>query len=658
MTNAELVPVGIKADAIERITQVSAEQAVEELIWNAIDAEASHIEVSFERDKLDGIVRIVVSDDGHGIPVREAKSIFGSIGGSAKRRRRSSPKLARPYHGKKGQGRYKALSLGNRIEWRSRALSNGSADAFSVILRRSRLSAAEVEPPAPCDEAPGCTVIVEDITAAAGGLNNRTRWENVVHRLAPYLIAHPSIRIVIDGEAVDVANAVARDETVQIETAAQPDGRVETIQFDLKIFEWHKPRKTPLFLCDVNGVSLGEVPLEMKSVRFSFSAYVLSENVRELHEQGRLGMGVLDPAVQAFKEAARNGLREYFRMRQAEEAQHVADRMRREGLYPYTTAPANPIERAERQVFDVCAATVHEYLPGFEATDRRSRSFTYSLLREALESNPSSLGKIFKEVLKLTGEQQEELAHLLGRTSLGAIIQAAKTVADRLAFINGLEQILHGKEFRKRLKERSQLHRILVEELWIFGDQYALGADDVSLKTILTDHRKLMNLQPLDKQVLKRIKSLSEIPDLLLWRQYLRRSGDQYEHLVIELKRPSVNISQTEIGQIKKYASKVVANKHFDKGSTKWKFLVLSDGIAADADGDVNQLQREPGHVIATTEYDVWALTWAQIIQEAKVRLDWIRDRLELQVTEHAGGMEYLRTKYPHLLPADPVASD
>ena len=129
--------------------------------------------------------------------------------------------------------------------------------------------------------------------------------------------------------------------------------------------------------------------------------------------------------------------------------------------------------------------------------------FAYRILREALESSPTNVGVIFKEVLKLTDEQQDDLVHLLARTSLGAVIHAAKTVSDRLCFINGLEQILHDKDKRKHLKERTQLHRILVEELWIFGDEYTLGSDDVSLKTVLGNHSTILGLVDLDGQVPK-----------------------------------------------------------------------------------------------------------------------------------------------------------
>ena len=93
--------------------------------------------------------------------------------------------------------------------------------------------------------------------------------------------------------------------------------------------------------------------------------------------------------------------------------------MREEGLYPYFALPQSPVEQAERDVFDICAATVHEQLPDFEAVGKDARRFTYRLLRETLEQNPTNLKAILTEVFKLSVEQQDNLAGLLKKTISG-----------------------------------------------------------------------------------------------------------------------------------------------------------------------------------------------------------------------------------------------
>lgn len=172
------------------------------------------------------------------------------------------------------------------------------------------------------------------------------------------------------------------------------------------------------------------------------------------------------------------------------------------------------------------------------------------------------------------------------------------------------------------------------------------------MKTVLAEHRQILGLPELDDQVPEAgCDDLKDVPDLLLWRQFLRGKRDEYEHLVIELKRPTVNISLEEIGQVKRYANKVLGNKHFDKAKTRWTFIALSDGIAQDAEEDVNQRDREPGHVASGKQHDIWVRTWAEVIQSAKLRLNWLQERLQVAVADNSEGMAYLRKKFGHLLP-------
>jgi hypothetical protein len=54
-----------------------------ELIWNAIDADATTIEVDLLRTEMGGVHGIVVRDDGHGITPQLAAEQFAKLGGHA-----------------------------------------------------------------------------------------------------------------------------------------------------------------------------------------------------------------------------------------------------------------------------------------------------------------------------------------------------------------------------------------------------------------------------------------------------------------------------------------------------------------------------------------------------------------------------------------------
>ena len=59
--------VEVQPDFLERQSKARPVQAVAELIWNGLDADASRVDVRLEYDEL-GMTKIVVRDDGRGIP--------------------------------------------------------------------------------------------------------------------------------------------------------------------------------------------------------------------------------------------------------------------------------------------------------------------------------------------------------------------------------------------------------------------------------------------------------------------------------------------------------------------------------------------------------------------------------------------------------------
>ena len=81
---------------------------------------------------------------------------------------------------------------------------------------------------------------------------------------------------------------------------------------------------------------------------------------------------------------------------------------------------------------------------------------------------------------------------MLERASLAAIINASKVVADRLDFLAGLELLLFDRESKRTLLERRQLHRVLADHTWVFGEEFNLTVDDQSLTAVLRKHLGLL----------------------------------------------------------------------------------------------------------------------------------------------------------------------
>jgi hypothetical protein len=615
----------------------------------------TNINIAYSRNKIGGIEYITITDDGHGIPYERIEKTFGSLGDSHKKYEVKSPG-GRIYHGKTGQGRYKGFVLGGKITWKtSYKDDHGEAFTYSISSMSENKIRVEVSDREPTgNQNTGTMVVIEyvhDEKVFQLG-DSYTVSEKIGMKMAPYLFAYEGININVEGFKVDPTKLILNTHDIQFTDVLTGDTENVEIIGLVKIIEWRSGNHKRMFLCNQRGVTYDEMPISLKYSGFSHCVYVMSDIVEQLCVNNELPLKEINPVYGLLIENVNNIIRNFYRKKISESAAKTVQLLKEQKVYPYQGQPENKVEEAERQVFDICAVKIHQYLPDFTKNSKASQKFTLQLLKQAIVQNPSSIRKILEEVIDLTHEQQNELAELLEKTTLPNIINTTKVITDRLTFINALELILFDNDYQKRLKERSQLHKILLKELWIFGEQYELGGDDISLKNVLKSHIKLLKRNNLIEEIdIDRINSLDDIPDLCLWRQYCFGQPGEYENLVVELKRPSCIISEEEINQIEKYAYAIEDEKLFDKEKTKWTFVLVGTKLSNYAKKRCSQADRDFGHIIVQDNINAYVREWRQVIQEAKGRLHFLKQKLEFSIEDNSEGLEYLAQKYKELLP-------
>ena len=231
------------------------------------------------------------------------------------------------------------------------------------------------------------------------------------------------------------------------------------------------------------------------------------------------------------------------------------------------------------------------------------------------------------------------MANLLKRTTLTAVINAARSVSDRLDFLKALQILIFNAASKRQLLERSQQHRVIAEHTWLFGEQFNLTNDDEDLSSVLRSHLKLLGpdreeLAP-DEPVLD-ADGKTRIVDLMLSQRLPTSTDDERKHLVIELKRPSQPINEDVVNQIKKYAKAVAQDDRFKNSSVKWDFLAVSNSFTPDAELEAKQTGKPRGLVFELDESKirVWAKTWGQIIDESQGRLTFFKRGLEYEAND------------------------
>lgn len=340
---------------------------------------------------------------------------------------------------------------------------------------------------------------------------------------------YPDVEIRFDGTRITPGELIENNSSYFIDID-NIDEKVE-----LQIIEWNNSSiDRSLVFCDEDGFALHETKPGIQAAGFSFTAYAKSQYFREINKQGLRAAEDFSPELRSVNDILRSSMRSHFLQRASEKAKGLVKEWIEEGIYPYEGDPISETEEAEREVFNVISLTVHDYLPGFESSSNtKNRKLQLELIKQALENGSASLQRIFEDVLGLPKEQQDELADLLEHTSLSHMIRATKLVSDRLRFLQGFEAIVFHPESKRALRERSQLHKILEQESWLFGEEYHLAVSDKSLKNVLKKHLHLLGrsevAEEVDEEVLRADGSRG-IVDLMLSRTLARNGSDSREH--------------------------------------------------------------------------------------------------------------------------------
>ncbi|WP_329793441.1 hypothetical protein V1227_16415 [Lentzea sp. DG1S-22] len=132
----------------------------------------------------------------------------------------------------------------------------------------------------------------------------------------------------------------------------------------------------------------------------------------------------------------------------------------------------------EREISGIAAVVTSPAL----GRDVRQKKLSPRLLQEATRAEPSRTNRILNAVRDLSEDEQEVLFDLLERIKLASVAQAAQTIADRSDFPDGL---LHADETKTVFREVDQLHPMLVDEPWIFGDEWSLALSKTGLTRVV-----------------------------------------------------------------------------------------------------------------------------------------------------------------------------
>lgn len=215
-------------------------------------------------------------------------------------------------------------------------------------------------------------------------------------------------------------------------------------------------------------------------------------------------------------------------------------------------------------------------------------------------------------VFNLNAEQQKILSYVRQNIDILTLVKQYYDIARKLDFLEHFENLVLD-EGKKSTKERTELHKIVENNLWIFGVEYAdlpLVFSDRSLNGIFKEVGLPIDIDNKD--------ALNKIPDI-----FIPRTKDN-KLLLIELKAPKVEITKKILDEVfEKYVITIL--KALQKQNNTINFI---EALC------ISSTKQELIATFDEPNYKIKAVTWQEIItsrrNENKEKLKSIEHSLTL----------------------------
>lgn len=636
----------ITEEAIKRLFKVPTIVSLSEAIWNAIDAKAKNIHINFIKNSLGAIQEIKITDDGEGIAFDKFEEYFLQFQNSWKREAEGD------FHGKNGEGRFKLLSISKNIEWKTIFKMDNKKKEFSIKINKNNPRHFEYSNPIITQEKFGTQVILTQLEDKAKELNSDVTFYNLIAIFALQLKKRNDLKIFLDSKEL-IPDTFIFDEASGV-LEFKIDNETFNINYTFiawtKEFQFNDNKHTYFF--DEKETYIIEKPSGIQGNFVKHSVFLKSNYFKTfdgLNEE-------LQNKIGKIRDLYKKKLFDFLLQIRQRQTEQIYNDFTTKTYYPFKSKDGfqSLEEKAIREVYDLCAFKLLEEDQKLLSAKEHSIKLLFKLLKKVVEKE-ENVGKIISEVLELDETTSSKFVNLLDSTPLPSIITHLDEVVRKLTFLDVLEELVHDEKYKKKLKERSQLHKIIEKETWIFGKEFEnkVGTSDKGFSEVINQHMKINELEEQERNQIiadfnvdKKEDHLKRlIPDLYLWHDYKLHGNTEVKNLIVELKAPKVKIGREEYRQIDDQRMALQQNTRYKvENSNKWVFYVISSEI------DKNIVEHELSGKNKDIAYDkdpnfiVYCKTWDELIRKAKLSLNKQKEDLQIQIKESKH--EQLLTQY------------
>lgn len=620
-------------------------EAIVEYIWNGFDAGATKVEISYNKNSLDGVESINIKDNGCGILYENLENTFDAFLSSEKKVNKNH---ITTIHGNKGKGRFSFLGFASNCKWDTVYENDNKKYEFSIEINSQKPNKyTPSEKKEVVKSETGTIVTIYNIeNLMEDQMKSKELKEYILESFAWFLYLKKSLnyQVVLNGEQINFNDFIDENLTEDYEE------EIEEEKFNIFFIKWSGEVKYKYFfhMMDSNNNQITEQHTRFNNngVGFVHSVFVVSEYFNgfeslifnKAEENGQISINsdnkknekdeTYKKLLKRLDEIVNQKYKEYIK----EESNSIIKSFEDDKIFPefsndiYGRIRKKELVNTVKEVY--CAQP-----KVFKGASKEQKKIIVHFLDLLLSSDErENILSIMENITNLSKEERESLANVLTRTSLSCIVETIKMLDERNIVIEKLKKLVF--EMTEFTNERNHIQKIMERNYWIFGEEYNLVTADKHFEKALSEYRYILDgyknkeeyeLDSIDKKKRMDIFMCAKRP-----LDVYQNSSIKEENIILELKAPTVPINAEIFQQIESYMELIRKEPQFNSSLREWKFYAVSNEVDDFIKGkyEENEAKGQPFLVKALRNYKIFIMTWDDVFKNFEHKHRFVYDKL------------------------------
>lgn len=415
-----------------------------------------------------------------------------------------------------------------------------------------------------------------------------------------------------------------------IEDSEEPNIVIGKHTFDCSYIRWNKKIGDKYFYYFLNNerieVDRKHTSFNNKTIDFHHSIYIQSDYFNdykktnaELPELGFKGSNQSDPTFKAVIKHLHKFLiqkeKEFVR---ESKAQDLIAEYHSKSIFPsfksneYDSIRLKDLENVIKEIYCI----EPKIFQGLKTESSKTLVGFLNLLLDSEERE--KVLDIMSDIVDMTDDERTELSAMLKKTGLSKIVNIANLLTSRIDTVQILKHLVF--DLEKFTTERDHIQTVVENNYWLFGEQYHLVSADKNFEILLNNYLHQIENNPKERVKIVDKKNKLKRPDVFICQQKSDSNleGEDIEcNIMVELKRPSVNIGKDQFSQIEDYLRIIINEPRFNSELRTWKFFLVGkdvDSFITDK-YESNKNKGKQFLVESTRNYEIYALKWDDLFQ-------------------------------------------